>query len=341
MHNNIDNRSNEEIVKEVYQTKIISFLQQHMHVRLLLSVNRAHPIEESREAIVLAKEVQSAQIQKYKNENTNHHQLLKSICWLVGIDLSGNCYKGDLDALLTLFQTELQGVSLPVTMHAGEKQDETELQHMYDYAPPRYGHLVFTDDRLLTAILTKPVRENEKIPNVEICITSNLLTSGHESVRQHHLCTIWKLFCDVLYKKNENRDETMFDVFVKHPQKCLDDSLLLRTETWKNLQDDYLSEHHQHDRLVLPNIALHTDDRGVFETSMTDELALFLQHPSVLHLNENENKELLFYRVCAFVYVLNVLSLANAFSVSSDIIQKNNNSDNFQLQYLMDQFYAV
>ena len=156
--------------------------------KLLVSVNRSSPVQSCKEAVATAI--------KYKSKG------------VVGMDLSGNCYKGVFSEL-SPYLVEARNNGLPMTLHVGEKDDEVELKEMLELRPDRIGHLVFSKE------------ENEKLVRdynipIEMCITSNLIT------------TDWK-------------------------------------------PDD----HHVTDWVGSHPISLNTDDRGVFDITLTSEFELF------------------------------------------------------------------
>lgn len=231
--------------------RIQQHLVSHMHVRLLVSVNRGSPVAVAEEAAALTRAIQHEQIYSFhqwcvqaQSMRTTPPSLppphavcaeLRRTCWVTGMDYSGNCYKGDFISFAPILASvrdddggddgddkdnkgananptkqttadappppratrsypwsvrcpsPLPPVSAAVTLHGGEKYDETELDQMVQFFPERWGHLVYTDPLHLSRILL------QQSP-IELCITSNLLTSGHEHVRQHHIRPLLRLW---------------------------------------------------------------------------------------------------------------------------------------------------
>ncbi|KAL7704436.1 Adenosine deaminase [Lotmaria passim] len=328
-------------------------LARRMHVRLLLSINRASGEAAAWEAARLTTRTQQRQIRAFhawccaKGDATDKSSprsgsfckdaserliararvtlsKLRQTCWVTGIDLSGNCYKGRFAMFKMMLQAARDGVVPPdaeadrdlgavaapsirtsacVTIHGGEKVDAAELSEMAAFCPERWGHLVFTDDVNLEKILAS------RQP-IELCLTSNLLTSGHADVEEHHLGHLMELWdrmqesrwpkevqpsssstskdlstepCFACTKAaNEFARKALLSCRRGEPfkrrvldlvgmQECPKKCDVLSTET---LNDDT-------SYYILPNLSLNTDDRGVFGTTLSDELLLASQHPAV------------------------------------------------------------
>eukprot|EP01059_Diplonema_ambulator_P008189 TRINITY_DN1772_c6_g1_i1.p1 TRINITY_DN1772_c6_g1~~TRINITY_DN1772_c6_g1_i1.p1 ORF type:complete len:355 (+),score=91.02 TRINITY_DN1772_c6_g1_i1:68-1066(+) len=133
----------------------------HIETSLLVSINRGLDPSNAASAIKHAEE--------YFNKGVR------------GIDFSGNCYKNTFkDFLPHLQKARMEGI--PITLHAGEKEDSAELHEMIDFAPERLGHFVYTDKKAEVRV------RDAKIP-IEMCLTSNLITAKW-SIEDHHI-TSW------------------------------------------------------------------------------------------------------------------------------------------------------
>ena len=126
--------------------------------KVLVSINRGKPVADAQTAVDIAI--------AYKDKG------------VVGIDFSGNCYKGTWDEFLPMLQ-QARTAGLKTTIHAGEKDDFEELSKMLDFSPDRIGHFVFTDKAAEQRV------RDAKIP-IEMCITSNLITA-HWHPSEHHI----------------------------------------------------------------------------------------------------------------------------------------------------------
>jgi adenosine deaminase len=188
-----------------------------MMVKLLLSVNRRMTAEVANQVVHMV-----AELKQLRPTATAR---------IVGIDFSGDCYSGEWGTYAAVLASAQQA-GLKVSLHVGEKADETELTAMLASRPDRIGHLVFA-----SAENRQRVRES-KLP-LELCITSNLMTTNW-TVEQHHIDDWFSL-----KPASANTGETV-DVLDTVPE------------------------------LVHP-VSINTDDRGVFDTTLTRELELFLR----------------------------------------------------------------
>eukprot|EP00756_Hemistasia_phaeocysticola_P051548 Hpha_TRINITY_DN26722_c0_g1::TRINITY_DN26722_c0_g1_i1::g.138810::m.138810 len=135
---------------------------------VLVSVNRGHPPSVAEEAVKLALEFRD------RGEGK---------CRVAGLDFSGNCYKGEWEE----FEPHLRRAKeagLPVSVHAGEKDDDVELDKMIDFGADRIGHLVYAGKRQ-----RQRIRE-ARIP-LEFCLTSNIITGNLASAADHHIEKWW------------------------------------------------------------------------------------------------------------------------------------------------------
>eukprot|EP01064_Diplonema_japonicum_P033061 TRINITY_DN6427_c5_g1_i1.p1 TRINITY_DN6427_c5_g1~~TRINITY_DN6427_c5_g1_i1.p1 ORF type:complete len:353 (+),score=77.14 TRINITY_DN6427_c5_g1_i1:67-1059(+) len=129
-----------------------------MVTKILVSINRGNDTDKAETNVKKAVE--------YKSRG------------VVGVDFSGNCYKNNFTDF-TPFLEYARNNGLPVTLHAGEKEDPKELHQMLDFAPDRVGHFIYTDPAA-----EKRVRD-AKLP-IEMCLSSNLITAKW-SIDDHHV----------------------------------------------------------------------------------------------------------------------------------------------------------
>lgn len=321
----------EEQRMHTVMTNAVAFAKSSMHVRLLVSVNRSGTVAAAHEATAIATAVQSDQLRDFYrwcvsgplNSNSNGEggvcrgvsEVLRATCWVTGIDLSGHCYKGSFNELEPIFSTARAGngngidddsgttggsinstavvvaASLGLTYHGGEKDDAGELAAMIASGPERWGHLVFTDPLNRAAIL----RRHDAI---ELCITSNLLTGGHNSVRDHHITGILDTWRQLRQEEEEEaKEEASVAMGQSGGCECLVD-LLCNEGVYTcsaQLRLNRRLQRHSSDRErkwnqalmrsvaagAIPNISFHTDDRGVFGTTAAHELLLASQHPLI------------------------------------------------------------
>ncbi|XQJ25263.1 hypothetical protein NXY56_001186 [Leishmania guyanensis] len=313
---------------------ILSNLTERMHVRLLLSINRGATEAAAWEAARLTTKTQQRQIMEFhswcivhmwgrngggtgRDAGIRHssslgsrtdaslfpsflHRRLRQTCWVTGMDLSGNCYKGTYMVLEPALAAARKGgaavqdsngtdtsssdirVTASITIHAGEKQDPQELHEMVLFAPERWGHLVFTDNTSLSAILAAQ-------QGIELCLTSNLLTGGHSHVVDHHLGGLLQLWESMPESRGGVEEGTnSFPCYVateavrlahreaRAMRRCGGPITVSESsETADADSGDTAST------FVLPNISFHTDDRGVFGTTLSKELHLASQHPAI------------------------------------------------------------
>ncbi|ESL07600.1 hypothetical protein TRSC58_04708 [Trypanosoma rangeli SC58] len=273
-------------------------LMHRMHVRLIVSINRGHDAEAAWEAVTLAKEVQKEQLQRFCaflqadiaiSQNTQQHtmsqygEVIRRTCWVTGVDFSGYCGKnhfadfipalmearrGNTGALSSASSSFPSYASLGITLHAGEKDNPGELTAMVKFAPERWGHLIYTDPTNRAAIVARH-------DAIELCITSNTVTGGYAEVGQHHIG-------DILQQQQDHKGEAECDgMNPELLQALITESSLAaamqcrvhrRLARWGQLPAVGRAA------TAIPNVSFHTDDRGVFCTSMTEELEMLFQH---------------------------------------------------------------
>ncbi|CAC9458197.1 conserved hypothetical protein [Leishmania infantum JPCM5] len=312
-------------------------LTERMHVRLLLSVNRGATAAAAWEAARLTTKTQQRQVMEFHSWCTAHmrerngeearrgtanndssspgsptsatpsssspssclHRRLRETCWVTGMDLSGNCYKGKYAELEPALAAARRGeaeeqdssgirVTPSITIHAGEKQDPQELHEMVLFAPERWGHLVFTDPADLSAILAAQ-------QGIELCLTSNMLTGGHSHVVDHHLGDLLQLWESMPESRRRRGGDTegrsAFPCYAATEAVRLAHRQARAMRRCGNLtavtDPSGAADADSSDAastFVLPNISFHTDDRGVFGTTLSKELLLASQHPAIRQL---------------------------------------------------------
>ncbi|KAI9262669.1 hypothetical protein BY458DRAFT_439123 [Sporodiniella umbellata] len=141
-------------------TSVIQEPREDIIVKLIISTDRRHTLEEAEEIIDLAVAFRSQGV--------------------VGIDLCGDVKQGSFENLKpALDRAKL--LEFPVTLHFNEViENLPEGPAMLAFRPNRLGHATVLDD-----YCRKVIYENH-IP-IEICMTSNLLCHTAESYEQHHI----------------------------------------------------------------------------------------------------------------------------------------------------------
>ena len=139
-----------------------------IHVRLLLSIDRSLPASDALETVQLALE--------YTSPATPHYARV------VGVDLSGNPYAGNLEQIVPVLRLAKQS-GLKLAAHLAEipsRSDDDRL--ILSVAPDRVGHathLLSTEDSLAFVL-------EHRIP-VELCLTSNVKCQTVPTYPDHHL----------------------------------------------------------------------------------------------------------------------------------------------------------
>lgn len=216
---------------------------------LIVSIDGSNTIEEAHENVDLAIEFnQMDDDSKYQN-------------YVVGIDLCGNPMKSDFQKFQSLFETaRTQCPKLKFTIHCAELkinelikdydvngQQETscnlqnklfhEAKAMIEFQPNRLGHAL-----LLPPSLMELLRQY-KIP-VETCPTSNIMTTT------------------MIVSRNETKNS-------------IDDNASIR-ESESNIVERLRNQHESLQEWIVNDhpIIICTDDPGIFNTTITDELCL-------------------------------------------------------------------
>ncbi|ESS67968.1 adenosine deaminase [Trypanosoma cruzi] len=301
------------------------WLMHRMHIRLLLSINRGHNAEAAWEVVMLAKKIQHEQIKRFyaslqaeaalfqgtsNLSMTRQGERIRRTCWVTGVDFSGYCGKNHfLDFLPALTEARRGGDGIPtsplyaslgVTLHAGEKDDPEELAEMVKFAPERWGHLVYTDSTNLSAILARH-------DAIELCITSNAVTGGYTEVAQHHIG-------DILHRQRGSQGDGGNPALLSLLTNESSLSMAMRCRVQRRLARWCPSPALGREVTAIPNVSFHTDDRGVFFTSVTDELELLLQHECL----KNETASRVLW--VKAIWALQRLSLPHVFELPLEIL---------------------
>nr|CCC92177.1 conserved hypothetical protein [Trypanosoma congolense IL3000] len=326
--------------------ELLHHLHHRMHVRLLVSINRGGDAAAAHEAVAIAEQLQQEQLHRFLvNERTACKQrqtasesgklatcitdsqswdTARRICWITGIDFSGHCSKGSFRSFVSALNRareacsngggSLSHRSLGVTLHAAEKPDAEELAEMVEFAPDRWGHLVFSDPTNLAII----ARRHDPI---ELCITSNFLTGGYDSMEKHHISSIISVHqCQQVggSRKDGSSECRVEDTAPRYADLLVDDVQLAksmhcrvrrRLRRWgrgEGGEEIYGTS--------LANVSFHTDDRGVFETTMAQELQLLLQHPT---MRTNDSDLIVHTKV---LWALQRLALVHAFELPLELL---------------------
>jgi len=147
-------------------------IENKIHVRLIISINRTSPIESVERIIKLAL--------AWKRASS----------LVVGLDVSGDPTKGDLLPILALLNKYIKGnfeqsaEILKVCIHAGETMNVSETEAVLDYRPERLGHLCVISEATRIRMLAL------KIP-LELCPTSNSLTLHLPDMSYHPQIKFW------------------------------------------------------------------------------------------------------------------------------------------------------
>ena len=161
------------MTKLEYLTKIVEAIDEQSDIlaKLLVSIDRRKSVEEAKENLDLALEVQK------KNPNC-----------LVGIDLSGDARVNDLrDYVEVLKQAQNHGMK--VSLHLAEVDNQEEIGFILDhpdFKPDRVGHCTFVHPQNGGSETTWKKFCLWDVPS-EICLTSNIKCKSVESYSNHHL----------------------------------------------------------------------------------------------------------------------------------------------------------
>jgi len=138
--------------------------QKHnIHVKLLLSVNRSHSIEQAEENIKLA-------------------SMFKPV--VVGVDFSGNPFRNHFVDFLPILHQARREYGLKITIHCGEIDNDQEVKAILNFKPDRLGHVLVLGEELNDLVLAS------KIP-IEVCPSSNCKTLNIRTVAEHPMLEKW------------------------------------------------------------------------------------------------------------------------------------------------------
>lgn len=158
-------------------------------VGLIVSVDRSQSVQEAKETVSLAVELQRS----------------PSLLPIVGVDFSGNPHLASFSAFRSVFD-DAREAGLACTVHFAETTNEEDSLAIMDFAPERVGHAALMSDAVFSILVEKGMRKSsdENIPptptspstspcpgiGVEICISSNLACKLHEAVGGHPFADI-------------------------------------------------------------------------------------------------------------------------------------------------------
>lgn len=262
-----------------------------LRVRMLISLSRSHSMKENESTGELIPEILSADAEYLSNHvslmlsQSKKYKIMEPLegqdrtgvrdsfdeptfsCvfpLLVGIDLGGSAYKGDLRELLSALETFRSSYGLPLTLHGGEKKNDDEVEAMLSLNPDRWGHLVFISERHRQQLQTRA----NGITALELCLTSNMVTNGSDDVSEHHIHQWLECVPCAVPQQEYTKGNSENEIMVHQELGC---PLYYRISFKGN-----------------SHVSLHTDDRGVFDTCMTRELWLFSCNTSVFPIKDFE-----------------------------------------------------
>lgn len=148
---------------------VIDRWRDRITVRYLLSINRAHSVEQAAQSLEILPLLSPAR-RKY----------------LAGVDLSGHPGKNRFsDFQRLLRQARQQG--LGITVHCGEVDDPDDVYSILAFQPDRLGHALFLPDDV---DLSCSGKRGQALP-VECCPSSNSMTLQLGSLKQHPQLEKW------------------------------------------------------------------------------------------------------------------------------------------------------
>ena len=153
--------------------EVMKEFQDSITVRYLLSINRAYPPEAYKDIF------DELQVNKEWQK------------WTVGIDLSGDPLKGDVDQFKQYFSVA-RNLGMKLSLHTAEVSGAAkETPRILELEPERVGHFLFgTDDEL--RIL------EERGTVIEVCPSSNMVTIGMKSMQEHPMPRFVQKGCKVV-----------------------------------------------------------------------------------------------------------------------------------------------
>jgi hypothetical protein len=246
-----------------------------MIVRMTPSVSRSLPLSAAYETIDIVAQVLLQQrdtaeqhLQRIRKNSPRGTlvdllEATRKMVLITSIDFSGNAYKHSFREFMPLLQRARDQLCLAITLHAGEKDDDSELNEMIEFGPDRWGHLVFAGPDAIGRILSsndvstpsgQSQTRNSRAAPIELCITSNMLTTGHTCADEHHFPMLLDSGC-----LDKLRTQIMSRIASAAPHGPEDQAAADREE--------YIAGRDA-------RVSFNTDDRGVFLTSLSKELSL-------------------------------------------------------------------
>ncbi|XP_075659293.1 N6-mAMP deaminase-like [Castanea sativa] len=142
-----------------------------IYVLLLLSIDRRESTAAAMETVKLALEMRDLRV--------------------LGIDLSGNPVVGEWMTYLPALEFAREH-GLYITLHFGEVPNPKEIQAMLDFIPQTVGHACYfeEDDWKKLKHYNIPLLCLFTFLQVEICLTSNIVTASVSSLDVHHFADL-------------------------------------------------------------------------------------------------------------------------------------------------------
>nr|CAH7766487.1 unnamed protein product [Callosobruchus chinensis] len=162
-------RAEEGMTKEDYVSAVVKAIKENnldIIVKLILSIDRRHSIEESQDTLNVILKMKS----KYPDV-------------IVGIDLSGNPHEGEFNS--DLFQ-KARDNGLKTSIHCAEIKNDEEVEKILRFGPDRLGHATFLHPSFGGSQNNWDMYCKKKIP-VECCLTSNVTCGTSKSYQEHHI----------------------------------------------------------------------------------------------------------------------------------------------------------
>lgn len=164
-------RNEEGMSAENYIESVIKAIQDSTNrilVKLILSLNRQHSLEECTNNLNLILKKQS-----------EYPDIIK------GIDLSGNPIHGSFHDLKHLFKRGRNN-NLFTTIHCGEVVNSKEIHEILEFRPERIGHACYLHPNYNGCIQNWNLLKELRLPT-EICLTSNIVTGTVDIYENHHV----------------------------------------------------------------------------------------------------------------------------------------------------------
>ncbi len=221
-----------------------------IQVRLLVSINRGHSLQDARRILHIA-------LQWYA----------KTPEMVLGMDFSGNpnAEHGGFDRFVDLYQIA-RSAGMKITLHFAEVRNEVDTEAILDFAPHRVGHACCLSPAQMQRMI------DMRIP-IEVCLTSNLMT--RPELLTHCVC------CAAQGKRESTSERCQFE------QCMVCTSSTAKEQEWKRdlMRLDCICGISIHPLQTLIQssqypVTLCTDDPGVFQTSNSLEYYRYLRSTS-------------------------------------------------------------